>query len=669
MTAEEVRHLPYLAWLDRWAWMETMRGKRWEHLLHTEQQHHRRLLDTPRVKALLAPMEKELLHAQSYLHVPGFYAGKGLIEITMTPESQFEWSWSCHAKKGRRKKAYDLDVNGESGHIWFTTETGEPYVNQLICEDIHGKKIWSKSQVSAEVAVIGPYCYYIRIPKDMKTSGLYCCDARTGRHERVIYEEPNPEHYLSLVKASRRTLYLISEDPSGSQTYHIDGLHALPLFRPSLSQMPLGRCSSTSSTSTTHCALLRRTPYGPWEAHGVPLTSWKLPSPREMDDIGWINLTTGHMITLQEGSETLWHCSANQPPKVLLRLKAGSFFYNSWEAWEESPYQRFMVQSPFYPPFLLHAYHTQLIRAPLSPFPSLPPSLSASYVAPLQVHKWHATSEDGTRVPFVTLYQKTSVPPKAQLVYVYGAYGSSTPIQWPHAYWFPLLTRGWAITYAYVRGGGDRTEKWADAARRENRHLSIDDLDAVIRASQQRLRLGPRTTVLYGRSAGGVPVGGLLARWPKGERVGAVFTEVPYVDVLRTSTNPTLPLTVGEYKEFGNPRNHPAEFHELLHVSPINSLPAEGAPGVFVLTRVGLLDKQVLAYESFKWVQRLRGHVGPPSSSSSSSSSKQEDPQQKYVTYARDQEHVYRAKVFPRYRAMDLAVLEAWVSSPSTFPH
>ena len=182
----------------------------------------------------------------------------------------------------------------------------------------------------------------------------------------------------------------------------------------------------------------------------------------------------------------------------------------------------------------------------------------------------------------------------------------------------------------------------------------MDDLEAVIRASQHRLQLRPTHTVLYGRSAGGVPVGAMVARWPKGELIGAAFTEVPYVDVLRTSTNPDLPLTVGEYKEFGNPRTRVTNFRELLHVSPINSLSAEGAPGVFVLSRVGLQDKQVYAYESFKWIQRLRGHVSPDTV-------EQDDaPKQKYVTYERNEEHVYRSEVFPHFRGMDLAILEAW---------
>jgi pimeloyl-ACP methyl ester carboxylesterase len=645
MTAKEIRDLPYLQWQNKWAWMETMRGKQWEQLLQQERQHYRTLITQPRVKTLAGQMKQELTHTQQYLYVSGFQAGSGQIDIVLTPESQFYWKHSWHK---RYQKAYDLDV--VQGHVWYVTETDKPYVNQLRCEDQKGQTKWSKRDVSAEVAIQGPLCYFIRTSEskskgEKKKTGLYCCDAATGRNEHLLYEEKNEERYIGLVKGSYRTLYLLSEDPSESQTYRIEGQRVVPLFPSSVFQLPLGRPPSAS----TDCALLRRIPTGPWEAHGVPLSDWKLP-PAPLD-IGWANLSTGHLITIHEGSETLWYCAPHRAPQSLLHLKAGSFFFNAWEAWEQSPQQRFMVQTPSTPPFLIHVYQQRLLRH-TSAWP-IPHPVSFK---PLEVHKWHATSADGTSVPYAVVYEKDTKP-KAQLVYVYGAYGSTTPVQWPHAYWWPLLKRGWAVVYAYVRGGGDNDEAWVDQARREYRHRSVDDVEAVIRAAQRRLRLHPSKTVLYGRSAGGVPVGAMVARWPKGEVIGAAFTEVPYVDVLRTSTNPELPLTVGEYKEFGNPAERLTHFHELLHVSPIDSLPAEGAPGVFVLTRVGLEDEQVYAYESFKWIQRLRGHVSPPSKAAATDS----EPKQKYITYERHEEHVYRAKVFPHFRGLDLAVLEAWV--------
>ena len=636
MTANEIRDIPYLQWKNEWAWMETMKGKRWERMLHRERHNYRTLVEQPRVKALAQRMKQELTGAQQYLYLAGFQAGSGQIDIVLTPESQFYWKWSWNK---RYRKAYDLDVEQE--HVWYVTETDRPYINQLRCEDSKGGKKWSKTGVSAEVAVIDSYCYFIRMDDAMKTSGLYCCDAITGQKEKLLYEEKNEERYIGLVKGSYRTLYLLSEDPSKSQTYRIEGLHVRPIYSPSVFQIPLG-CHPSSPKQDV--ALIRRTAHGPWEAKGASLAEWKLP-PYE---IGWANVSTGHLVTIHEGSETLWYCAPRRDPESLLHLKAGSFFYNAWEAWEQSPQQRFMVQSPLSPPFLLHAFQNRLTRDPSTwPIPRPIP------FKPLEVHKWHATSADGTSVPYVVVYEK-GTRPKAQLVYVYGAYGSSTPVQWPHAYWYPLFKRGWAVTYAYVRGGGDNDEAWANQARREYRHRSVDDLEAVIRASQHRLQLRPTQTVLYGRSAGGVPVGAMVARWPKGELIGAAFTEVPYVDVLRTSTNPDLPLTVGEYKEFGNPRTRVTNFRELLHVSPINSLSAEGAPGVFVLSRVGLQDKQVYAYESFKWIQRLRGHVSPDTV-------EQDDaPKQKYVTYERNEEHVYRSEVFPHFRGMDLAILEAW---------
>jgi len=203
-----------------------------------------------------------------------------------------------------------------------------------------------------------------------------------------------------------------------------------------------------------------------------------------------------------------------------------------------------------------------------------------------------------------------------------------------------------------VRGGGDIDAAWADAARRENRHVTIDDFEAVIRGSQKRHGLGPAQTVIYGRSAGGVPVGAIVSRYPHGQLVGAAFTEVPYVDVLRTSSNPDLPLTVGEYKEFGNPRENILNGKELLSVSPINTLHSEGAPGVFVMSHVGLLDRQVYAYESFKWIQRLRG--------TASWEERDSDPKGKYVMFEKKEAHQYRPQSSSRFRAMDLAILDAW---------
>ncbi len=105
-------------------------------------------------------------------------------------------------------------------------------------------------------------------------------------------------------------------------------------------------------------------------------------------------------------------------------------------------------------------------------------------------------------------------------------------------------------------------------------------------------------------------VGACVARNPGGELFGIAYTEVPYVDVLKTASNPGLPLTEYEYEEFGDPLHKIQDFEALLRLSPIHALSEKGAPGVAVLTRAGVRDMQVYAYESVKWVEALRGSDG-----------------------------------------------------------
>jgi oligopeptidase B len=202
-----------------------------------------------------------------------------------------------------------------------------------------------------------------------------------------------------------------------------------------------------------------------------------------------------------------------------------------------------------------------------------------------------------------------------------------------------------------IRGGGDIDDIWINSARRHERYKAIDDYESVIIDIKQRLNLTSKQIVLYGRSAGGLPVGSIIARHPYGQLIGAAFTEVPYVDLLRTTTNPSLPLTQGEYEEFGNPHEQIRNFKGLLDISPINSLPVEGAPGIFVLDRVGLKDWQVFAYESFKWIQRLRGF----------SNKMITKPYNKYIIFNKSQGHHYSIEEEIKARSTDLAILDAWV--------
>jgi hypothetical protein len=635
MTGIEKRDLGYLEWQDPWAWMETMKGKKWDNLITREKRLFNQLASQPYIEKETRQMEKEIILAQQYTQLPSFKIGCGTINIAMNLNSRFFWKWSWQ-KKG--KPAYDIDVEGNI--VWYITSSeDEHYKNLLICEDSNGKQIWSKKAVSSQIAIIGDLCYYVKVIDYFRTVEICVCDSRTGNNERILYKETDEKRDLYLIKGANKTLYFKSEDQLSSRLYRIDGLKIMNIYKNSTFQFALGE-----SIYGDDCVLTRKTVYNKWILNGKPIKDWIFPD----EEPEWISIQSGLVITMNEGAHTIWYCSSNKKPKIIFKINIGYIEPNIWSIWENSLVQSFIIKSPFEIPYMIHIINNKVTKDGTKINIENPLKFE-----PLEVHRFHAISKDGTSVPYITIKEK-GIKPKAQLVYVYGAYGSSTPIGWPYQNWYPLLKRKWAIVYALVRGGGDIDAAWADMARRNNRHLSIEDFESVIRSSQTKLKLKAEQTVIYGRSAGGLPVGAIVSRFPNGQLVGAAFTEVPYVDVLRTSSNPDLPLTIGEYNEFGNPLERILNFRELLSVSPINTLPAEGAPGVFVISRVGLLDKQVFAYESFKWIQKLRGF-------SSENDIKPSEPKGKYVTFERKEAHQYRPHRMPRFRAIDLAILDSWV--------
>jgi oligopeptidase B len=142
-----------------------------------------------------------------------------------------------------------------------------------------------------------------------------------------------------------------------------------------------------------------------------------------------------------------------------------------------------------------------------------------------------------------------------------------------------------------------------------------------------------------------------VAHHGKGGLIGAAYAEVPYVDVLRTTTNPLLPLTVLEYEEFGNPAEKLEDLETILRLSPVDALPEEGAPRVFVVARTSLNDREVLPYESMKWITRLRGFPTPTVGA-----------EEKYLFIGNGQGHFVRGINGDKEKAEDFLLLNSWLA-------
>lgn len=252
------------------------------------------------------------------------------------------------------------------------------------------------------------------------------------------------------------------------------------------------------------------------------------------------------------------------------------------------------------------------------------------FPAPLGLKKLSegaARSADGTQVPYTVVSHV--VTPKKLLVEGYGAYGMSSRRAYP-VRWLPWLKRGYAVAFACPRGGREGGDPWYDGGRTAARkHHTFEDTAAVIEHVQSELKIAPKHTVFFGRSAGGWLAAIIAQKY--GHLVGGVYAEVPYVDVLKTTSNPDLPLTQLEYDEFGDPTHRPSEYAALKQISPVDTVPlclhVSRCPRLVI--RTGLNDMQVLPYEALKWATRLRekrwkqvyvgidhgsGHFAPPRS-------------------------------------------------------
>ena len=219
-----------------------------------------------------------------------------------------------------------------------------------------------------------------------------------------------------------------------------------------------------------------------------------------------------------------------------------------------------------------------------------------------QSERVFATTADGTRVPVSLVWRRdqASAGPMPTYLTGYGAYGIPYPISFTSNR-LSLLDRGVVFAVAHIRGGGEMGRPWHDAGRMGQKMNTFTDFIAaadhlVATGRSDRARLA-----IEGGSAGGLLIGAVLNLRP--DLCGAALLQVPFVDVVNTMLDATLPLTVGEYEEWGNPTIE-AEYRWLRAYCPYSNLTARDYPTMLV--RTSLNDSQVMYWEPAKYVARLR---------------------------------------------------------------
>ncbi len=211
-------------------------------------------------------------------------------------------------------------------------------------------------------------------------------------------------------------------------------------------------------------------------------------------------------------------------------------------------------------------------------------------------------ARDGAEVPVSLTYRRDTPLDGSSpaLVYGYGSYGASTD-PWFRNPVISLLDRGFVHVIAHVRGGQELGRQWYEQGRLMNKKNTFTDFIDVTAALQEQGVIDPARTYAMGRSAGGLLMGAVVNMAP--QLYHGVIAEVAFVDVVTTMLDESIPLTTGEWNEWGDPHEKEA-FEYMLSYSPYDNVSEQDYPNMLVTT--GLHDSQVQYFEPAKWVAKLR---------------------------------------------------------------
>jgi oligopeptidase B len=219
-----------------------------------------------------------------------------------------------------------------------------------------------------------------------------------------------------------------------------------------------------------------------------------------------------------------------------------------------------------------------------------------------ETKRLYASARDGKKVPISIVYKKgTKLDGNNPLfLYGYGSYGISMEPNFSSVR-LSLLDRGFVYAIAHIRGGQEMGREWYEDGKMFNKMNTFNDFIDCSEFLINQKYTNPDKLFAYGGSAGGLLIGAIINMRP--DLYKAVLAAVPFVDVVTTMLDESIPLTTGEYDEWGNP-NDTASYNYMLSYSPYDNVKKQNYPAMLVTT--GLHDSQVQYWEPAKWVAKLR---------------------------------------------------------------
>lgn len=577
--ASDVRDLTYLAWKNDLAWMEKQSGTKWESLIQSEN-----TAFTESLKPISEKVKdfKQILGVKSHSH-PFTLKGWEIKGDMFSPVQVWKFKgtkFTCNA--------WDADVI----EGFFAAAVPDPKGYERFSVDVYSTEKGFRPVRIANLQLCGPQVawsngvlVYLSSSQDLRYDSVYTWNPKTKQNKRLFTLE-NPTQNLEIGRAEDDSVYVLITD-----------------FVKTTVGFVLVNGIDWQSEVTGKVFVQSR--------DYILDKSTRIPGLPDEDPIEAISLKGNWIITRHYGIRTLWR---TQKDKVLRMITVwGEISFDTRDP------TKLYIKDIRYEPYLVKTGKWTLDNPEPYEF---------------------AFSHYNDVLPTFVVHPMTPTI-KGLLITAYGAYGSPTKIGSLVTRWKPLLEQGWVLASVCVPGSGDHDDAWIRKGQRSERGESIKLFTETVRKLQEELSVASNVTAFYGRSAGGLLVIS-SATLNKG-LVGALYVESPYVDVLRTISNPELPLTLLETKEFGIGTN-PTNILTTGAWSPMEHIPVEGIPELFVVARSDTADLEVYPYEVMKWIQRIRGSNGNPK-----------------LLYVNNGKGHFTTDL--ESRAEDLALLDTWLDS------
>lgn len=424
-----------------------------------------------------------------------------------------------------------------------------------------------------------------------------------GREDTLIYEERDERYYVSLSKSTSRKyvlIYLSSTSTSEILLLDADDKQAEPV-----SFLPRRHDHEYSIDHYQHWFYIRSNREGKnfalYRSRVAEETAWKTLIAHRQDVMLESFTLFSRWLVLEEREQGLTQLRLiHRQTRAESRIAFDDPAYVTWVATNpepDTPWLRYGYSS-MTAADTLYALNMDTGERVVLKQQEVPGYQACDY----RSERLWVRAEDGAQIPVSVVYHRRHFRKGANplLVYGYGAYGSSIDADFSPSR-LSLLDRGFVVAIAHIRGGGELGQQWYEEGKLDHKMNTFTDYLQVCDALLAQGYGDPGYLYGMGGSAGGLLMGAVVNMRPTLFR--GIVAQVPFVDVLTTMLDESIPLTTGEYEEWGNP-NEPRWYHYIRQYSPYDNLTPQEYPHMLVTT--GLHDSQVQYWEPAKWVAKLR---------------------------------------------------------------